>query len=123
MLDLTEIEAKIEHFQVENELTKKVQRAFVAGICPECGKKLIIPNLKKTHHFFKLIKWVSFCRSSTIKCPDDHNIDFNLRTSTKPEYAGYDDLDMSRIGNGNWYNTQNVRIKDAFLKLMDFISD
>ena len=103
---------------VENvgELKQIVKAAAQAGICPECGSELILTN----------VHWHLFGptgRDAVIECPNSHNINYNTRTGTKPEAFGYVDMNLHRVGNGLWANTQNHKIRTLAYKIRLWLED
>lgn len=114
MLKLEQIQATINENShvVKNsgEIIQIIKAAACAGICPECGARLVLTN----------VRWHLFGprgRDARVECPNGHNIDYNARTGTKPECFGYDDMDLHRIGNGLWANTQNDEIRTLAFRI------
>jgi ssDNA-binding Zn-finger/Zn-ribbon topoisomerase 1 len=120
MLKLEDVEKVIREKShiVENveEVKQIVKAAAKAGICPECGTKLILENYR----------WHLFGpkgRDAVVICPNDHNLNYNERTGTEAESCGYCDMNLHRIGNGLWDYTQNQEIRKVAYKIWSWLSD
>ncbi|MCK9417117.1 hypothetical protein M0Q97_10715 [Candidatus Dojkabacteria bacterium] len=122
MLKIEEIEKIIQNNSgtiINPEVTKNlIIKAAKAGICPECGAKLILVNVKR--HFFG-----PKGKDAWIECPNKHNIDFNKQFSVNEgSYCfGYNHFDLSYVGNSLYNNTQNKEIKDLYDRLCSWLSD
>lgn len=92
------------------KLKKIIKAAAKAGVCPECGSTLILTN----------VKWHLFMpkgANARIECPNGHNLDYNDKTSTEPASYGYDDMNLHRLGNGLWADSQHKEIRKLAFKI------
>lgn len=120
MLTLNQIQEQINENShvVENssELIEIVRAAAHAGICPECGSQLVLNNVKG--YLFS-----PRGHEARVDCPNGHNINYNTRTGTEPQCFGYYDVNLHRLGNSMWADSQNYEIRTLAHRIGTWLAD